>query len=72
MVTLISKVTVSITFWQTTILENPLVISIYPWRATDVWRSMKKIYTADFTMESKFFIVLKVEKRGNPCKKRQE
>ena len=33
MVTFISKVAVTITFRQTTILENPLVISIYPGRA---------------------------------------
>ena len=68
MVTLISKVAVTITFRQTTILENPLVISIYPRRPTDVWRSIKKTSTADFTMESKYFIVSEVEKSGNPRK----
>ena len=68
MVTLISKVAVTITFRQTTILENPLVISIYPWRATVVWRSIRKTYTVDFTMESKYFIFSEVEKSGNPRK----
>ena len=68
MVTLVSKGAVTITFRQTTILENPLVISIYPWRATDVRRSIKKTCTIDFTLEYKYFIVSEVEKKGNPCK----